>query len=107
MGTRMKLTFSQIQSLVARVLGVCADDSEVAEYTNEACRRLLNRGLFAGCYGRFTIAVTDGCITLPRQIQSVSSASSCCGPLTVRNEWYEFNEGTYGLLDAENCVSDQ
>lgn len=103
----MKLLFSQVKPLVARVLGVCEDDEKVADYTNEAARRLLSRGMFAGCYGRFTIALTDGCITLPRPIESIVTAASCCGQVTVRNQWYEFNDGGFGLLSCDNCGINQ
>ena len=103
----MKLTFSQVKPLVARVLGVCEDDSKVADYTNEAARRLLSKGMFAGCYGRFTISLTDGCITLPRPIESIITAASCCGQVTVRNQWYEFNDGGFGLLSCDSGCTNQ
>lgn len=103
----MKLTFGEVKQLVAQAIGKCDTSDEVANYTNQAARRLLTRGMFAGCYGRFTIAVTDGCITLPRQIESVITAASCCGQVTVRNQWYEFNDGGYGLLDKDSGIASQ
>lgn len=103
----MKLTFGELKPLIANAIGKCDDSDEVASYTNQAARRLLTRGMFAGCYGRFTIAVTDGCITLPRQIESIITAASCCGQVTVRNQWYEFNEGGYGLMDKDRSIGSQ
>lgn len=103
----MKLTFGELKPLIANAIGKCDDSDEVASYTNQAARRLLTRGMFAGCYGRFTIAVTNGCITLPRQIESIITAASCCGQVTVRNQWYEFNEGGYGLMDKDRSIGSQ
>lgn len=103
----MKLTFGELKPLIANAIGKCDDSDKVASYTNQAARRLLTRGMFAGCYGRFTIAVTDGCITLPRQIESIITAASCCGQVTVRNQWYEFNEGGYGLMDKDRSIGSQ
>jgi len=103
----MKLTFSQVKPLVARVMGVCESDARVASYTNEACRRLLNKGLWAGCYGRFTINTTNGCITWPRLIETIESVATCCSVGQVRNQWFEFLETGYGLLDSKSCVGNQ
>lgn len=103
----MKLTFAQVKPLVARVMGVCESDARVASYTNEACRRLLNKGLWAGCYGRFTINTTNGCITWPRLIETIESVATCCSVGQVRNQWFEFLESGYGLLDSKACVGTQ
>ena len=97
----MKLTVSQVAPLVAQVTGVCETNSKVYSYINQACRRLLYSGLWAGCYGRFTIYPSSGCITWPRAIETIESVSTCCSLGTVRNQWYEFQEAGYGLLDSD------
>lgn len=100
----MKLLFSQVKPLVARVLGFCETDPRVAQYTNEAARRLLRKGLWAGCYGRFTIKTCDGCITWPRMIETIESVASCSGVGSVRNQWFEFLEGGYGTQGAFGSI---
>lgn len=97
----MKLTVSQVAPLVAQVTGVCETNSRVYSYINQACRRLLHSGLWAGCYGRFTIYPDSGCITWPRAIETIESISTCCAIGTVRNQWYEFQESGYGMLDSD------
>jgi hypothetical protein len=101
----MKLLFSQVKPLVARVLGFCIDDARVASYTNEAIRRLLNKGLWAGCYGRFTIYTSDGCIVWPRMIETIESVATCFGVGQVRNQWFEFLEGGFGLQSGGTEVT--
>lgn len=102
----MKLTFGQIKPVIAKVIPVCLEDPRVQLYTNQACQRLLYKGLYAGCYGRFTISVYSGCITWPRLIETIESVTRCCnGPGAVRNQWYEFLETGPGLVDGRNCVS--
>lgn len=101
----MKLIVADIQSLIARVIGVCSDDSRVYEYINQACRRLLHKGLWAGSYGKFTICTTDGCITWPRSIETIEAVADCCQTGSVRNQWYEFQETGFGLVDERNACS--
>ena len=105
----MKLIVQDIRSTIARVIGTCVDDPRVYDYINQACRRLLHKGLWAGAYGRFTIHTVGGCITWPRQIETIESVADCCGVGTVRNQWFEFQESGYGLLGGENgaCVGKQ
>jgi hypothetical protein len=105
----MKLIVQDIRSTIARVIGVCIDDARVYDYINQACRRLLHKGLWAGAYGRFTIYTADGCITWPRQIETIESVADCCGVGIVRNQWFEFQETGYGLLGGGNnaCVGKQ
>jgi hypothetical protein len=99
----MKLIVRDIQDIISRVIGVCADDDRVYDYINQACRRLLNKGLWAGCYGRFTIYTADGCITWPRSIETIEAVADCCGTGIVRNQWFEFQETGYGLINGQNC----
>lgn len=99
----MKLIVSEIQSTIARVIGTCANDSRVYDYINQACRRLLNKGLWSGTYGRFTIYPSGCCITWPRQIETIESMADCCSVGTVRNQWFEFQESGYGLMTSSNC----
>jgi hypothetical protein len=96
----MKLLFSQVRPLVARVLGFCPTDPRVADYTNEAARRLLRQGLWAGCYGRFTVCTCNGCIVWPRMVETIESFATCWGVGAVRNQWFEFMEGGFGLQQA-------
>jgi hypothetical protein len=93
----MKLLYSQVRPLVAQVVGLCEADARVASYTNQACRRLLRKGLWAGCYGRFTICTCNGCIVWPRMVETIESFASCWGVGSVRNQWFEFLEGGFGL----------
>lgn len=104
----MKLIVSDVAPAVARVLGFCQTDQRVYDYINEASRRLLQKGMFAGTYGRFTIYPANGCITWPRQIETIESVATCCGgPGQVRNQWYEFNETGYGLISSNTCLGNQ
>jgi len=101
----MKLIVQDIQSTIARVVGVCVDDPRVYDYINQACRRLLHKGLWAGAYGRFTINTVGGCITWPRQIETIEAVADCCGVGTVRNQWFEFQESGYGLLGENSACA--
>jgi hypothetical protein len=104
----MKLIVQDIRSTIARAIGVCVDDARVYDYINQACRRLLHKGLWAGSYGRFTVTTVDGCITWPRAIETIEAVADCCGTGSVRNQWYEFQETGFGLLGSCNpCAGKQ
>ncbi|NBS69239.1 hypothetical protein EBT31_10055 [bacterium] len=105
----MKLIVSDIQAMIARVIGTCTDDPRVYEYINQACRRLLHKGLWAGAYGRFTIFTNNGCITWPRQIETIEAVADCCAVGTVRNQWFEFQETGFGLVNGggQVCLGNQ
>ncbi len=104
----MKLIVQDIRSTIARAIGVCVDDARVYDYINQACRRLLHKGLWAGSYGKFSVCTVDGCITWPRGIETIEAVADCCGTGSVRNMWYEFQETGPGLLGQCNpCLGNQ
>lgn len=54
-------------------------------------------GKWVGTYGRYNICVDNGCITWPRQIETIETVSLCDRPITVRNEWFEYLEQGIGI----------
>lgn len=104
----MKLTLSDARSTISRVLGICSTDSRVADYINEATRRLLYEGKWVGTYGRFRICTngneSDSIITWPRRLETVETVSICNQPGTIRNEWFEFLGSGPGPLDSERNI---
>lgn len=82
--------------------GFTSTDSRLIDYIGEACERLLYKGKFPGCYGPFRIAVTDGRIVWPREIETIETFANNSTPGAVQNDWYEWIEGGWGLRDSEN-----
>lgn len=107
----MKLTLSEARSTIGRVLGICDTDSRVADYINEATRRLLYEGKWVGTYGKFRICTTgnesDSIITWPRWLETIETFAICNQPGTIRNEWYEWLDSGPGLLDSEKNIGRQ
>lgn len=101
----MKLTLAQVRPVVARVLSLAPTDARVADYINEAQERLLHKGKWPGTYGRFTVKVTDGYITWPRQIETIESYAVDGRPGLIRNGWFEFSEAGPGVFDVESNLS--
>lgn len=100
----MKLTLGSAKSVVSKRIGVCADDPLVAEYINQATQRLLARGEWVGTYGRYRICINTGCITWPRQIETIESFAVCGNPGIIRNEWFEFIGSGPGVLGSSDTV---
>ena len=103
----MKVTLATAKSRIAKHLNLCPTDARVTEYINEAQRRLMESGKWKGTYGKFTICATNGCITWPRQIETIESVAVNDAVGTVRNQWFEFVESGYGLLDNKDNVGVQ
>lgn len=104
----MKLTLNDARSTIARVLGVCTTDSRVADYINEATRRLLYEGKWVGTYGRFLICTdgneSDSIITWPRWLETIETVAVNDYPGVVRNQWYEWLDSGPRILDSERHI---
>jgi hypothetical protein len=97
----MKLTLGQIKSPCCKMLpGMVTTDTRLVDYINEACERLLYKGKWPSCYGSFSIAVTDGLVTWPRQIETIERFAHNNTPGVVQNDWYEWIDTGWGLRDS-------
>lgn len=94
----LSLRYSDVKTLVASVLSLCDDDSRVLSYVNRATQRLLFKGKWKGTILRYQVCVNAGCVTWPRQIETIEKAVICNTPVTVRNNWYEFLGAGPGML---------
>ena len=88
----IRRTYGSVKEQLARVTqnGMCATDPQLLARTNEAQERLLNKGLYAGTYGRYSVCVYGGCITLPREFEAILGYNYNGAPAQVYNQWYEF-----------------
>jgi hypothetical protein len=95
----IRRTYGSVKEQLARVTqnGMCADNPQLLDRTNEAQERLLNKGLYAGTYGRYSVCVYGGCITLPREFESILGYNYSGAPAQVYNQWYEFMANGPGM----------
>lgn len=106
----MKLTLAEAKPTIARVLRMTQTDSRVVDYINDAQQALLNHRRTAnwwGTYKQLQITVTDGLITWPRCVARVDAIAPCDSPLRMRNQWYEFLEGSFVRPADSDCCSTQ
>ena len=103
----MKVTLGTAKERIAKHLNLCATDTRTTEYINEATRRLIESGKWKNTYGKFTICATEGCIAWPRQIETIERVAVNEAVGVVRNQWFEFVETGYGLLDNKDNVGVQ
>jgi hypothetical protein len=98
----IRRTYGSVKEQLARVTqnGMCATDPQLLARTNEAQERLLNKGLYAGTYGRYSVCVYGGCITLPREFESILGYNFQGAPAQVYNQWYEFMANGPGIAPA-------
>jgi hypothetical protein len=98
----IRRTYGSVREQLARVTqnGMCASDPQLLARVNEAQERLLNKGLYAGTYGRYSVCVYGGCITLPREFESILGYNFGGVPAQVYNQWYEFMANGPGTIQA-------
>jgi hypothetical protein len=98
----IRRTYGSVKEQLARVTqnGMCPDSSQLLARTNEAQERLLNKGLYAGTYGRYSVCVYGGCITLPREFESILGYNYGGAAAQVYNQWYEFMANGPGTSPA-------
>jgi len=86
----MRQTFGQVKSTIATVLNLNASDARVLGYVNRACERLLYEGKWRDTVVTYAICVNNGCLTWPREIDTIEAVVACDLPLIIRNEWFDF-----------------
>jgi len=99
----MRTTYGSIKARLAKVLNLAISDSRVLDYCNDAQERLLYSGKWVDSVVRYNVCVSEACLTWPRDIETIEAASVCCGPLFIRNGWYEFLQGGPGAATEESC----
>lgn len=81
------------ESRIPLVLGVDPDSDQFLSYINEAQDRIIKRGNFRGGYQNVRFCLTNGCLTLPRQIIALSAVKECGRVASVYNQWEPFVPG--------------
>ena len=100
-----------VYAAVAKACNLCptgtTDLDRVLDYLNRAVERCLYEGKWKGTVQTFRICLNaDGCITWPREIETIEAIGVCHGGIPIRTEWYEFNENGPGIIDDENsCLN--
>lgn len=99
-----RLTFGSVKETCARVLNLSPTDPRVLYYVNAACERLLYEGRWVGTTLRYVVCADGGCLTWPREIETVEAAAICSRPITLRNGWYEMLESGPGIInESTSC----
>ncbi len=99
----MRTTYGAIKTRLAKVLNLAVSDARVLDYCNDAQERLLYSGKWVDSVVRYNVCVNEACLTWPRDIETIEAASTCCGPLFIRNGWYEFLQGGPGIATEDSC----
>lgn len=99
-----RITLGQAKKTrLPQVMGICATEPRFVQWLNEAVQQCLFLGKWVGTYGRYQICACDGCLTWPRQIETIETIAVCDRPIPVRNEWFEFLEQGVGIQQTPGC----
>src|SRR6188474_248827 len=96
-----RLTLSSVRDAIAEAIGCCADDDRVARQLNKAQRRLMAKNKWVGTTVRYRVCVSAGCLTWPRQIETIEAFAICDCPGRLRDQWFEFLGHGFGLMSSE------
>lgn len=100
----MKATLGDAkQQIDTASLGLQACSPAFVQLLNESTQRLLcGPEAFWEVNHRMALCVENGCVTWPRSVASIQAISHC-GPLTIRNSWFEHLESGYGIRGCSPC----
>lgn len=101
------LRVRDVKAAVANACNLCdtaTDLPRILDYLNRAMERLLYEGKWKGTVQTFRICLdASGCITWPREIETIEALGVCHSPTPIRTQWYEFNENGPGIIDDQDA----
>lgn len=100
----MAITFGSIKASLAYVLQVNPTDDRVLEYCNDSMEQLLYSGKWKDTTVRYACCVNSGCLTWPREIETIEKAAICSVPITPRTGWYEMLPGGPGIVNEDSGI---
>lgn len=88
------ITFSDLKtSSLRKIAQNCANSADFADLVNQATRKFMRRGDWAGTVVPIYVCATAGCVVWPQYVGQVRRLNICNQPIPVRNMWYEFMSG--------------
>ena len=88
----MSITFGTFKhgGTAKRLAGVCVGSPQFVSYTNGAVDQLLRRGNWYTSFRTVRGCVYNGCVTWPRQVQTILSIRNSGQYQRVFNKWFNF-----------------
>jgi len=106
---RQRITVADAKAArIPNVLNIPASDPRFLAFLNEAIERLIEMNRkWVGTVQKYRVCMSNGCITWPRQVETVEAVAVCDWPIRIRNHWYEFVEHGFGLRkETDGCATD-
>ena len=100
----MNITLGYARTVLAQYAdsGYCPDDDRVRDCINNAVQRLMIKAPADASTVRMRFCVTNGCITLPREVSRLLKVSVQGINTPIQNRWYEFLAGGGGPMEYDN-----
>ena len=97
----MNITLGYARKALSRFAdsGYCPEDPRVADCINNAINKLMIKSPADATTVRMRFCVTNGTVTLPREVSHLLKVNVCGHPAELHNRWYEFLRGGPGSLD--------
>lgn len=85
------ITFRQLQNgPCGRIAGLDVTSQDFLNYCRDSVRQLMQRGNWYGTVWSMDGCVKNGCITWPREVDTVLALNHCDHPTIMQNHWYRF-----------------
>ena len=103
----MRITLKQAREFLAPFVGsgLVSTNPKVVEAINEAIMRLLPKMPAEGTIARFRFCISNGTITMPREIQTLLAVNVDTTPVSIFSRWYEFLNYGPGTMDDNQSNS--
>ena len=100
----MNITLGYARTVLAQYAdsGYCPADDRVRDCINNAVQRLMIKAPADASTVRMRFCVTNGCITLPREVGRLIKVAVQGVNTPIQNRWYEFLAGGGGPLEFSN-----
>lgn len=97
----MNITLGYAREVLAQYAdsGYCAEDERVAFCINKAIQRLMIKAPTDASCIRMRFCVTNGTVTMPREVSHLLKINPCYRKGEIQNRWYEFLAGGPGSLE--------
>jgi len=102
----MLITLNDVyNSRIPSSAGLCAPDSRLTAWINEAQMRLLTKGIWYGTYGKYRIAAYNSILALPPQLATIEAVAVNHVPVPIHDTWFEFLENGFGTRSPSTLGS--
>lgn len=102
----MRITLGMAREIVGDIpqANLSPGDDRAARLVNQAVEQIVIRS--KSLVRRVRICLDNACVTLPREIASLTECALCASPIPIRNQWFEFDPDNSNVFVEQDYDGD-